>query len=72
MQFVLFSLLNLKLRFDDLVEKRKQNERGAMAVEYALIAALMAAIILAAVVILNSGLRGAFIDIRNSLQDAIT
>jgi Flp pilus assembly pilin Flp len=72
MQSILFTLLALKTRFDDLVESRERNERGAMAVEYALIAALMAALILAAVVILNTGITNAFTDIRDKLNDAIS
>lgn len=72
MQSIQFALLSLKLRFDGLVERQKEGERGAMAVEYALIAALMAAILLVAVVILDEGLTNAFTDIKTKLTDAIS
>ncbi|UUW87546.1 Flp family type IVb pilin [Pimelobacter simplex] len=48
----------------------KMEERGATAVEYGLLVALIAAVIIGAVVILGGKLKGAFTDVNNSLTGA--
>lgn len=58
MQFIVFALLNLKARFEDV----KQTERGATAVEYGLLVALIAAIIIVVVTTLGDNIRLAFCD----------
>lgn len=60
MQFILFTLLNIKARFEDL----KQKERGATAVEYGLMVALIAAAIIATVGLLGEQLDALFEEIR--------
>ena len=59
MQFIMFALLNLKARFEDL----KQKERGASAVEYGLLVALIAAVIIVVVTTLGTNIREAFCDV---------
>jgi pilus assembly protein Flp/PilA len=59
MQFILFTLLNIKARFEDL----KQKERGASAVEYGLLVALIAAVIIVVVTTLGTNIRDAFCDV---------
>jgi len=56
MQFILFTMLNLKARFEDL----KQKERGATAVEYGLLVALIAAVIVVTVGLLGQEILAAF------------
>lgn len=63
MQFVMFTLLNLKNRFENL----KDRERGATAVEYGLIVALIAAVIIAVVGFLGADIRAAFNVIEDQL-----
>ena len=46
----------------------KVEERGATAVEYGLLVALIAAVIIGAVVILGGKLKGAFEDVNSSLD----
>ena len=59
MQFILPILLNLKARFEDM----KENERGASAVEYGLLVALIAAVIIVVVTTLGTNIRDAFCDV---------
>jgi pilus assembly protein Flp/PilA len=63
MQFILFTLLNLKAHFEDL----KQKERGATAVEYGLLVALIAAVIIGVVVVLGEEIEAAFCTITTEL-----
>jgi pilus assembly protein Flp/PilA len=58
MQFVLFALLNLKARVDE--QRQKARERGATAVEYGLLVALIAAVIITTVVTLGTKILAAF------------
>lgn len=48
----------------------KAEERGATAVEYGLLVALIAAVIIGAVVILGGKLKGAFNEVNSSLDSA--
>ncbi|AIY17154.1 Flp family type IVb pilin [Pimelobacter simplex] len=48
----------------------KMDERGATAVEYGLLVALIAAVIIGAVVILGGKLNNAFTEVNNSLNGA--
>jgi pilus assembly protein Flp/PilA len=63
MQFIMFTLLNLKARFGDA----KQKERGATAVEYGLLVALIAAVIIAVVALLGQDILEAF----NTIEDRL-
>lgn len=56
MQSILSTMLNLKARFEDL----KQKERGATAVEYGLLVALIAAVIVVTVGLLGQEILAAF------------
>lgn len=51
------------------VKARLKLEEGLEAVEYALIAALLSVVIIAAMTIFNEGLTNAFTDISNTLKD---
>lgn len=64
MQFVLSTMLNLKSRFEGL----KQRERGATAVEYGLLVALIAAVIVATVGLLGEQIDEAFNTILEALE----
>ena len=64
MQFVLSTMLNLKSRFEDL----KQRERGATAVEYGLLVALIAAVIVGIVAFLGGQIADAFQTIVDALE----
>jgi pilus assembly protein Flp/PilA len=64
MQFILFTLLNLRSRVEDL----KQRERGATAVEYGLLVALIAAVIVATVGLLGEQIDEAFNTILEALE----
>jgi pilus assembly protein Flp/PilA len=63
MQFILFTLLNIKARFEDL----KQKESGATAVEYGLLVALIAAVIVGIVATLGGEIAEAFEKIVEAL-----
>lgn len=63
MQFVMFTLLKLKTRFENLNDR----ERGATAVEYGLLVALIAAVIIAVVVLLGQDILEAF----NTIEDRL-
>ena len=52
------------------VRTRLRSERGIEAIEYALIAALLAAIVVAAVALLNPGVNNIFTAIANQLNTA--
>ena len=56
MQSIMFALLNLKARIED----QKDKERGATAVEYGLLVALIAAVIVATVALLGEAILLAF------------
>ena len=64
MQFILFTMLNLKARFEDL----KQKERGATAVEYGLLVALIAAVIVVTVGLLGQEILAAFQTVLDELD----
>lgn len=53
----------------NLFKKFAADESGATAIEYGLIAALMAVIVIAAVSLLGPSLTGTFTDISTSLSD---
>ena len=59
-----FVLLNLKARFEDV----KGKERGATAVEYGLLVALIAAVIVAIVATLGGQIADAFQTIVDALE----
>ena len=52
------------------VRDRLRSERGIEAIEYALIAALLAAIVVAVIALLNPSMRNIFSAIAAQLQDA--
>ena len=64
MQFMLFTLLNIKARFQEV----KQKERGATAVEYGLLVALIAAVIVAIVFTLGQEIKAGFQTVLTELQ----
>lgn len=64
MQFILFTMLSLKSRFEDL----KQRERGATAVEYGLLVALIAAVIVVTVGLLGQEILAAFQTVLDELN----
>lgn len=68
MQFIMFTLLNLKARFED--QRHAARERGATAVEYGLLVALIAAVIIGTVVILGERILLAFQKIVAALPGA--
>ena len=51
-------------------QKSKMDERGATAVEYGLLVALIAAVIIAVVVFLGQDVRNAFDSVENSIGDS--
>lgn len=63
MESIMFALLTLKARF----EEQKQKERGATAVEYGLLVALIAAIIVGTVATLGGQINVAFQTIVDAL-----
>jgi pilus assembly protein Flp/PilA len=63
LQFIMFALLTLKARVAD----HKDKERGATAVEYGLLVALIAAVIVAVVAILGGQIDTAFCTIVTEL-----
>ena len=54
------------------VRDRLRSERGIEAIEYALIAALLAAIVVAVIALLNPSMRNIFSAIAGQLQSAAT
>jgi pilus assembly protein Flp/PilA len=66
MQFIVFTLLSLKARFEDV----KQKERGATAVEYGLMVALIAAAIIVTVGLLGDELDTLFDTILTAIEGA--
>jgi len=66
MQFIVFTLLSLKARFEGL----KERERGATAVEYGLLVALIAAVIITLVITLGQQINQAFQTIVDALTGA--
>jgi pilus assembly protein Flp/PilA len=63
MQSILSAMLTIKARFGDA----KQKERGATAVEYGLLVALIAAVIIAVVALLGQDILEAF----NTIEDRL-
>jgi pilus assembly protein Flp/PilA len=63
LQFIMFALLTLKARVAD----HKDKERGATAVEYGLLVALIAAVIVATVVILGTQIKAGFCTVVTNL-----
>lgn len=54
-----------------LLRRFLRREDGATAIEYALIAALMAAIVIGGVTLLGTGITTAFTNIQNTLSTAV-
>jgi len=52
-------------------KKAKMDERGASAVEYGLLVALIAAVIIAAVILLGKTLSGVFNDTNTSISNGV-
>ena len=65
MLFIMFALHNLKARIED--ERHMAQERGATAVEYGLLVALIAAVIITIVVTLGKQIAAAFQKIVDAL-----
>lgn len=63
MQSILSAMLTIKARFED----QQQKERGATAVEYGLLVALIAAVIIAVVALLGQDILEAF----NTIEDRL-
>lgn len=63
MQFIVFTLLSVKARFENL----KERERGAAGVEYGLLVALIAAVIVATVALLGDEIQAAFQTVLDEL-----
>ncbi|HEX6325079.1 MAG TPA: Flp family type IVb pilin [Jiangellaceae bacterium] len=66
MQFILFTLINLRSRVEDL----KQRERGATAVEYGLLVALIAVAIMITVGLIGDELNTLFNEVLDALEAA--
>ena len=66
MQFIVFTLLSLKARFENL----KERERGATAVEYGLMVALIAVAIIVTVTAIGGRLDELFQLVLDALNDA--
>jgi pilus assembly protein Flp/PilA len=66
MQFIVFTLLSLKARFENL----KERERGATAVEYGLMVALIAVAIIVTVTAIGGRLDELFQTVLDALNDA--
>ena len=60
-------MMNLMQMLQTLKARMATGERGAVAVEYALLVSLIAIVIIAAVVTLQEGISDAFTDIANEL-----
>jgi len=54
------------------LKKNRSNEKGASAVEYGLLVALIAAVIVVAVLALGGVVKGAFTDTKSGICDAET
>lgn len=63
MQSILSAMLTIKARFED----QRQKERGATGVEYGLLVALIAAVIVATVALLGEQIQAAFQTIVDAL-----
>lgn len=66
MRFAEFTLPNLRARFRDM----KENERGATAVEYGLLVALIAVAIMITVGLIGDELNTLFTEVLTALQNA--
>lgn len=66
-QLILKNLLTFKTSFNNLVMNAKRDDKGATAVEYALIVGLIAVVIIVAVTALGTQIRTIFEDIVNAL-----
>ena len=66
MQLIVFTLLSLKARFESL----KERERGATAVEYGLMVALIAVAIIVTVTAIGGRLDELFQTVLDALNDA--
>jgi pilus assembly protein Flp/PilA len=67
MELMLKMVVAMQLGFADLVEKSRDRERGATAVEYGLLVALIAAVIVTVVATLGTKIEGAFQTVVNAL-----
>lgn len=66
--FVLASIMSYVAN----LEERRKGDKGATAVEYGLLVALIAAIIIAAVALLGTNIRDAFGKVNSSMGTATT
>lgn len=66
--FVLASIMSYVVNFDD----RRKSDKGATAVEYGLLVALIAAVIIAAVLLLGKNITGAFDNVNSKIPAATT
>ena len=61
------TILNTYVRMSSAVAAVREEERGATAVEYGLIVALIAAVIIGIVTLLGDSVRGNFQDVENQM-----
>ena len=59
-------------KMKNFIAKLNSNEKGATAIEYGLIAALIAVVIITAVTLVGDDLANTFTDVATSLQNAGT
>ena len=58
------------IQYLQILLNARRDERGATAVEYGLLVALIAAVIIGVVVLLGDNLNEAFTDVNNSIENA--
>lgn len=63
-------MLTLMVKFQNKVAQLRDNERGATAVEYGLMVALIAVVIIAAVTLLGTELRDKFAEVQVAVTGA--
>ena len=68
MLYVYAEYVGLKTRFTDILAKLTRSESGATAIEYGLIAALIAVVIIGAVTSIGTNLSTKFTSVANSLK----
>jgi pilus assembly protein Flp/PilA len=67
-RFIKFVVVTVQLGLNGLIQKDRDEERGATAVEYGLMVALIAIVIIAAVTLLGGNLSGLFGKVANSVH----
>jgi pilus assembly protein Flp/PilA len=67
-RFIKFVVVTGQLGQNGLIQKDRDEERGATAVEYGLMVALIAIVIIAAVTLLGGNLSGLFGKVANSVH----